>query len=37
MDEPLPYPDETWQEFADHQLDHDPTPAQITLHKETHS
>ena len=20
MDEPLPYPDETWQEFADHQL-----------------
>lgn len=27
-----PFPDETWQEVADHQLDHDPTPAQEALH-----
>jgi hypothetical protein len=34
----LPYPNETWEEVADHQLDHDPTPAQITLHERlTHS
>jgi hypothetical protein len=25
--------DETWQELADHQLDHDPTPGQQAQHE----
>ena len=28
------YPNETWEEIADHQLDHDPTPAQAARHDE---
>lgn len=28
-----PYPDESWQEFADDQLDHERTPAQEKLHR----
>ena len=27
------YADESWDEFADHQLDHDPTPAQEATRK----
>jgi hypothetical protein len=27
----FPYPDETWEEFADAQLDHEPTMAQREL------
>lgn len=29
---PSPYPNESWREIADHQLCHDPTPAQEALH-----
>jgi len=27
-----PYVNETWEEIADHQFDHDPTPEQAYLH-----
>ena len=29
-----PYANETWEELADHQLDHDPTPAQDRIKRE---